>query len=339
MDANLTIWGVTIAAVIALVMLDFFTVSSHPHEVKTKEATLWSLFYIGVAIAWGLGIWAVMGAQAGTEYYTGWLVEKALSVDNLFVFVIILSKFAVPAKYWQKVLLFGIVAALVLRTVFILIGAAALEYFSFTFVLFGALLIWTAIQLARHKDEDPDVKDSKVVAFAQRRLPMTDSWHDGKTWVKENGRRLFTPMLLVMIAIASTDLLFALDSIPAVYGITSDPYIVFAANAFALLGLRALFFLLRGLLDKLVYLSLGLAIVLGFIGVKLILHWAHGIWSGVPDIPTLVSLAVIIVVLAITAIASWLKVRKDPTAVAHAGSLTKGKDSDHHRDPDNQLEA
>lgn len=173
MDANLTIWGVTILAVIVLVALDFFTVSSHPHEVKAKEATLWSLFYIGVAIAWGLGIWAVMGSQAGTEYYTGWLVEKALSVDNLFVFVIILSKFAVPAKYWQKVLLFGIVAALVLRTIFILIGAAALEYFSFTFVLLGALLVWTAVQLARHRDEDPDVEDSKVV-----RVRATSVAHD-----------------------------------------------------------------------------------------------------------------------------------------------------------------
>ncbi len=325
MGADLTVWGVTIVAVLALVALDFFTVSSHPHEVKPREATLWSLFYIAVAIAWGAGIWAIFGSQYGTEYYTGWLVEKALSVDNLFVFVIILAKFAVPAKYWQKVLLFGIVFALVLRTIFILLGAAALEYFSFTFVLFGALLIWTAIQLARHKDEDPDVEDSKIVEIAQKRLPMTDGWHDGRISIKENGKRLFTPMLLVMIAIATTDMLFALDSIPAVYGITSEPYIVFAANAFALLGLRALFFLLKGLLDKLVYLSIGLAIVLGFIGVKLILHWAHGVWSWVPEIPTLASLAVIIGILAVTAIASWLKVRKDPDVIAHAGAITKSK--------------
>lgn len=252
--------------------------------------TLWSLFYVGVAIAWGVGLWVLYGSQYGTEYFTGWLVEKALSVDNLFVFVIILAKFAVPVSA-ERVLLFGIVFALVLRTIFILIGAAALEYFSFTFVLFGALLIWTAIQLARHRDEDPDVEDSKLVEFAQKRLPMTNEWHDGKMWVKENGKRLFTPLMLVMIAIASTDLLFALDSIPAVYGVTSEPYIVFAANAFALLGLRALFFLLKGLLDKLVYLSIGLSIILGFIGVKLILHWAHGVWKGVPEIPTLLSLA------------------------------------------------
>jgi tellurite resistance protein TerC len=331
--ADLTVWGVTIVAVLALVALDFFTVSSHPHAVKTREATLWSLFYIGIAIAWGIGIWAIFGSQYGTEYFTGWLVEKALSVDNLFVFVIILAKFAVPAEYWQKVLLFGIVFALVLRTIFILLGAAALEYFSFTFVLFGALLIWTAIQLARHKDEDPDVEDSKIVEIAQKRLPMTDGWHDGRMWIKENGKRLFTPMLLVMIAIASTDMLFALDSIPAVYGITSEPYIVFAANAFALLGLRALFFLLKGLLDKLVYLSIGLAIVLGFIGVKLILHWAHGVWTWVPEIPTLLSLAVIIGILTITAIASWLKVRKDPTVVAHAGTVLKSKHPERDQGP------
>ncbi len=338
MNADATLWAVTIGFVIVLVAMDFFTVSKNPHEVKTKEATLWSLFYVGVAIAWGVGLWVLYGSQYGTEYFTGWLVEKALSVDNLFVFVIILAKFAVPARFWQKVLLFGIVFALVLRTIFILIGAAALEYFSFTFVLFGALLIWTAIQLARHRDEDPDVEDSKLVEFAQKRLPMTNEWHDGKMWVKENGKRLFTPLMLVMIAIASTDLLFALDSIPAVYGVTSEPYIVFAANAFALLGLRALFFLLKGLLDKLVYLSIGLSIILGFIGVKLILHWAHGVWKGVPEIPTLLSLAVIIGILIITAVASWLKVRKDPTVIAHAGTITKShhpeRDQGPHQLPD-----
>ena len=322
MDVTITAWAVTVVAVLVLIALDFMVVSSKPHEVGMKEAAGWSIFYIGIAIAWGVGIWTIYGAQYGTEYYTGWLVEKALSVDNLFVFVIILAKFAVPARYWQKILLFGILFALVARTIFILLGAAMLEYFSFTFLIFGLLLVWTAVQLARHRDEDPDVEDSKIVAFVQRKLPFTNEWNDGKMTMMENGRRLFTPMLLVMIAIGSTDVLFALDSIPAVYGITSEPYIVFAANAFALLGLRALFFLLYGLLDKMVYLSLGLAIILGFIGFKLILHWAHGVWSWVPEIDTLVSLAVIITVLIITAIASWLKVRKDPDVIAHAGSVT-----------------
>jgi tellurite resistance protein TerC len=316
-----------VAAVLLLVAMDFLVVSSKPHEVGMKEAAGWSAFYIGVALAWGVGIWQIYGATYGTEYFTGWLVEKALSVDNLFVFVIILTRFAVPKAYWQKVLLFGIVFALFARTIFILVGAAMLEYFSFTFLIFGALLIWTAVQLARHKDEDPDVEDSKIVAFAERRLPFSTDWNNGKMTVREQGRRLFTPMLLVMIAIASTDVLFALDSIPAVYGITSEPYIVFAANAFALLGLRALFFLLYGLLDKLVYLSLGLSVVLGFIGIKLILHWAHGVWSWVPEIDTLMSLAVILGVLTITGVASWLKIRKDPSAVAHAGTLTASKKS------------
>ena len=330
MDVTVTAWAVTVVAVLVLIALDFMVVSSKPHEVGMKEAAGWSIFYIGIAIAWGVGIWTIYGAQYGTEYYTGWLVEKALSVDNLFVFVIILAKFAVPARYWQKILLFGILFALVARTIFILLGAAMLEYFSFTFLIFGLLLVWTAVQLARHRDEDPDVEDSKIVAFVQRKLPFTNEWNDGKMTMMENGRRLFTPMLLVMIAIGSTDVLFALDSIPAVYGITSEPYIVFAANAFALLGLRALFFLLYGLLDKMVYLSLGLAVILGFIGFKLILHWAHGVWSWVPEIDTLVSLAVIITVLVITAVASWLKVRKDPDAIAHAGTVTMS----HHPERD-----
>lgn len=315
-------WAITVVAVLALIALDFFVVSSKPHEVGMKEAAAWSVFYIAVALAWGAGIWYFWGHQYGTEYYTGWLVEKALSVDNLFVFVIILGKFAVPAKYWQKILLFGILFALALRTVFILVGAALLETFSFTFVIFGAFLVWTAVQLARHRNEDPDVEDSKIVEYVQRRLPFSQEWNGGKMRVVENGRKLFTPMLLVMIAIASTDVLFALDSIPAVYGVTSEPYIVFAANAFALLGLRALFFLLNGLLDKMVYLALGLSIILGFIGIKLILHWAHGVWPVLPEVPTMLSLAVIIVVLAVTALASWIKVRRDPTAVAHAGTVT-----------------
>lgn len=322
MDVSLMAWAITVAAVLALVALDFLVVSNKPHEVGMKEAAGWSVFYIAIALAWGAGIWYFWGQQYGTEYYTGWLVEKALSVDNLFVFVIILGKFAVPAKYWQKILLFGILFALALRTVFILVGAAMLEYFSFSFVIFGAFLVWTAIQLARHRDEDPDVEDSKIVEFAQRKLPFSKQWNNGKMRVVEDGKKLFTPMLLVMIAIASTDVLFALDSIPAVYGVTSEPYIVFAANAFALLGLRALFFLLNGLLDKMIYLALGLSIILGFIGVKLILHWAHGIWPWLPEIPTMLSLAVIIVVLAVTAVASWLKVRKDPSLVAHAGTVT-----------------
>ena len=328
MDVSITAWLVTVVAVLVLVAMDFLVVSNKPHEVGMKEAAGWSVFYIGVALAWGAGIWMIYGSSYGTEYFTGWLVEKALSVDNLFVFVIILSRFAVPKAYWQKVLLFGIVFALIMRTVFILVGAAMLQYFSFTFLIFGGLLIWTAIQLARHRDEDPEVEDSKLVAFAERRLPFSTEWNDGKMTIKEHGRRLFTPMLLVMIAIASTDVLFALDSIPAVYGITSEPYIVFAANAFALLGLRALFFLLYGLLDKLVYLSLGLSVVLGFIGVKLVLHWAHGVWPWVPEIDTLLSLAVIIGVLTITALASWWKVRRDPSAVGHAGTLVAPKHPD-----------
>ncbi len=322
MDVTLTVWGVTVGFVLALIALDFLTVSRHVHEVGMREAALWSTFYIGVAIAWGIGIWVWAGSQPGVEYFAGWLVEKSLSVDNLFVFVIILTRFAVPAAYWQKVLLFGVLFALVLRTIFIAIGAAALAAFSFTFVLFGVLLIWTAVQLARHRNEDPDIEDNALVRVARRRLPMTQEWHDGAIFVREQGRRMVTPLLLVIVAIASTDLLFALDSIPAVYGITSEPYIVFAANAFALLGLRALFFLLKGLLDKIIYLSLGLSVILGFIGIKLILTWAHETWpDAVPKIPTAASLGFIVTVLVIVSLASWWTVRRDPSAIGHAGAL------------------
>ncbi|MEZ5116845.1 MAG: TerC family protein [Candidatus Nanopelagicales bacterium] len=326
MDVTLTVWAVTVGAVLGLIALDFFTVSKNPHEVSMKEATWWSVFYIGIAIAWGGLIWWYAGSQYGVEYYAGWLVEKSLSVDNLFVFVIILSRFAVPTIYYQKVLLFGILFALVLRSIFIAVGAAMLAYFSWTFLLFGAVLIWTAVQLARHRNEDPDVEDNKLVSFARRRLPMADDWHGGRLSVKVDGRRLLTPLFLVMIAIASTDILFALDSIPAVYGITSEPYIVFAANAFALLGLRALFFLLRGLLDKIVYLSIGLAVILGFIGIKLILTYLHEQWPDVfPKIPTAASLAFIVLVLVVASVASWLKVRQDPAAKAHAGAMRASK--------------
>ncbi len=322
MDVSLTTWFVVIGAILALIVVDLLTVSRKPHEVKFKEAAGWSIFYIGVAIAFGVWVWQTAGSQFGTEYFAAYLVEKSLSVDNLFVFIIILAQFAVPSIYHQRVLMFGVLLALVLRGIFIAVGAAALAAFSFTFVIFGAILIWTGVGLFKHWDEDPNPEDNRLVKAMRKRIAMTDEFHGSKTFIKIDGKRLATPMFTVMIAIASTDLLFALDSIPATFGVTQEPFLVFAANAFALLGLRALYFLLKGLLDKLIYLSLGLSIILMFIGVKLILTYLHEVWYEVPKIPTVGSLSVIGLILVVSTVASLFKSKKDPTAIAHAGRIT-----------------
>jgi tellurite resistance protein TerC len=320
MDVSFGVWAATVGVVLALLVVDF-VVGRNPHDVSMREASLWSVFYVAVAIAFGVVVWTTSGSDFGTQYYAAWLVEKSLSVDNLFVFVIIFAKFAVPSELQQRALLIGVALALVLRAVFIAIGAAALDAFAVTFAVFGAFLIWTAVQLFRHRNEDADLDDNALLGFARRRLPMTDSYQANRLWIRESGKRLFTPMFLVLLAIGSTDLLFALDSIPATFGVTSEPYLVFAANAFALLGLRALFFVLRGLLDKLIYLSVGLSVILGFIGVKLILTYVHELNPDVPKIETVVSLGVIAVVLFVTTVASLLKARRDPTAHAHSGAL------------------
>lgn len=322
MDVSLTTWFVVIGAILALIVVDLLTVSRKPHEVKFKEAVGWSIFYIGVAIAFGVWVWQTAGSQYGTEYFAAYLVEKSLSVDNLFVFIIILAQFAVPSIYHQRVLMFGVLLALILRGIFIAVGAAALAAFSFTFVIFGAILIWTGVGLFKHWDEDPNPEDNRFVRAMRKRIAMTDEFHGSKTFIKIDGKRLATPMFIVMIAIASTDLLFALDSIPATFGVTQEPFLVFAANAFALLGLRALYFLLKGLLDKLIYLSLGLSIILMFIGVKLILTYLHEVWYEVPKIPTVGSLSVIGLILVVSTVASLLKSKKVPTAIAHAGRIT-----------------
>ena len=322
MDVSLTIWAVTVGVILLLIVVDLLTVSSKPHEVMFKEAMSWSLFYIGIAIAFGIWVWQIYGSVFGTEYFAAYLVEKSLSVDNLFVFVIILAQFAVPSIYHQRVLLIGVILALVLRAIFIAVGAAALAAFSFTFVIFGAILIWTGIGLFKHWDEDPEPGDNAVVKRIRSRIRMVDDFHGSKLFIKLDGIRYATPMFLVMIAIGSTDLLFALDSIPATFGVTSEPFLVFAANAFALLGLRALYFLAKGLLDRLIYLSLGLSVILMFIGVKLIMTFLHEQYDSVPKIPTSIGLGVIAAILVISTVASLIKSKKDPAARAHAGTIT-----------------
>ncbi len=314
-------WTVMIGLVVVLVAVDLVMATLRPHTVGFREAAAWSLFYVAVAIGFGVVFQGQVGAEYGAEYFAGYLVEKSLSVDNVFVFVIIMQTFAVPEKHQHKVLTIGIVTALVLRAIFIALGATLLELFSFMFLVFGLMLIVTAIQLYRHRNADPVIEDNLLVRLTRRVLPVSDEYVGGKLVAGLKGRRVFTPLFVAIVAIGSADILFALDSIPAVFGITEEPYIVFAANAFALLGLRALFFLVKGLLDRLIYLSTGLSLILAFIGVKLVLHWAHGLSDVIPEIQTSLSLAVIVVVLIVTTVASLLKSRRDPQARAHAGSL------------------
>jgi tellurite resistance protein TerC len=315
-------WALTIGLIVFLLALDLVLGTVRPHAVGFLEATLWSVFYLVTAIGFGLVLGAQAGWEYGGEYFAGYIVERSLSIDNLFVFVIIMSTFATPPEQQQRALTFGITLALIMRAIFIALGAALLSLFNVMFLVFGVLLIWTAIQLYRHRDEEPDIENNLLVRTARRVLPVTKQYVGGRLTARLNGRRVFTPMSIVLIAIGGTDILFALDSIPAVFGVTEEPFIVFAANAFALLGLRALYFLVSGLLDRLVYLSSGLAVILGFVGLKLVLHWAHGADGRLPVISTSLSLVVIAVVLAITTVASLIKSARDPTARAHPGAVT-----------------
>ena len=315
-------WVLTIGVIVALLCIDLVLAAARPHAVGFREATAWSVFYVLVAV--GFGVWFALtyGGDFGTQYFAGYIVEKSLSVDNLFVFVIIMATFAVPEEHQHKVLTFGIILALIMRAIFIVLGAALLSLFSFMFLVFGLLLIYTAVQLYRHRNEDPDIENNIVIRATRRFLPVSDDYDGGRLFTRREGRRLVTPLFAVLIAIGSVDLLFALDSIPAVFGVTEEPFIVFTANAFALLGLRALFFLVKGLLDRLVYLSTGLSIILAFIGVKLVLHWGHvDIDTRIPEVSTYPSLTIIVVILTVVTVASLIKTRQDPTAKAHPGSL------------------
>jgi tellurite resistance protein TerC len=322
-------WAVTIGLIVVLLAADLVIAAVRPHRVGFREAAAWSVFYVLVAIGFGVWFMSAYGGDFGAEYFAGYIVEKSLSVDNLFVFVIIMTTFAVPEEHQHKVLTFGIVLALVMRAIFIALGATLLSLFSFMFLLFGLLLLYTAVQLFRHRNEDPDVENNVVVKTARRVLPISNEYVGGRLAARIEGRKVVTPLFVVLVAIGGVDLLFALDSIPAVFGVTEEAYIVFVANAFALLGLRALFFLVKGLLDRLVYLSAGLAVVLAFIGVKLILHWAHvDIDDRIPEVSTPISLGVIIGILTIVVVASLIKTRNDPTAKAHAGSLHGHRDDE-----------
>ncbi|MFI1201395.1 TerC family protein [Streptomyces sp. NPDC020883] len=332
MDVSPTLWALTILGLCALIAVDFFIGGRKPHEVSLKEAGIWTGVWMGLAALFGLGLLLFGGGAPAGEFFAGFITEKSLSVDNLFVFVLIMGKFAVPAVYQQRVLMVGVLIALVLRAGFIGAGAAIIANFSWVFYLFGAFLIWTAwklIQEARSGDEDEEFEENRFLKAVERRFPSTDRYHGTRLFVVENGRRLMTPMLIVMLAIGTTDVLFALDSIPAIFGLTQDPYIVFTANAFALMGLRQLYFLIGGLLKKLVHLSYGLSVILGFIGVKLVLHALHESGVAVPEISIPVSLGVICAVLAITTVTSLRASRRQAVgesaeATEEAGAGTRG---------------
>ncbi|GAC00257.1 putative TerC family integral membrane protein [Gordonia namibiensis NBRC 108229] len=321
MDVSVSVWLITVAVILGLFVFDFFSHVRVPHAPSLRESAVWSTVYISIAVVFGVFVWWKWGGTFGGEYFAGYVTEKALSVDNLFVFVIIMARFAVPPEYQQKVLLLGIVMALGMRGVFIAVGAAAINTYSWVFYVFGAFLIFTAVKLIRESDdpvEHEEERESRLERFVKRFLRTHDTYDGDKLFTRVNGKRLATPMLMVLIVIGFTDVLFALDSIPAIYGLTSEPYLVFTANAFALMGLRQLYFLLGGLLDRLVYLSVGLSIILAFIGTKLVLHALHentlpfvngGEHVSVPEISTPVSLSVIIGVLAVTTVASLVKSR------------------------------
>ncbi|MGW2253045.1 TerC family protein [Kitasatospora sp. NPDC001660] len=311
-------WATTVGVLIALIVADFFIGGRKPHEVSVGEAGIWTAVWIVLAALFGGFLWWHSGAQPAGEFFAGYITEKSLSVDNLFVFILIMGKFAVPRVYQQRVLMFGVIIALVLRAVFIAGGAALVSQFSWVFFIFGGFLVWTAWKLikeARAGGEDEEFEENRLLKSIEQRFPSTDKYHGTKLFVRENGRRLMTPMLIVMLAIGTTDVLFALDSIPAIFGLTQDPYVVFTANAFALMGLRQLYFLIGGLLKKLVHLSYGLSVILGFIGVKLVLHALHEAGAHVPEIGIPFSLGFIVVVLAVTTVTSLTASKKQQEQV------------------------
>jgi len=323
-DVSTWVWWVTIGVTVSVLLFDVVVIGRRPHEPTTKELSVALGFYVGLAVLFGIGVWVLAGQQYGTEFYAGWLTEYSLSVDNLFIFIIIMARFGVPRQFQQEALLVGIVLALVMRAVFIAVGAAAINQFSWVFYIFGVFLVWTAVNLVKGgSNDDDEYHESRLIGWVKSHLPATEEWNGVKMTVKRDGRRLITPMFVVIVALGTTDLLFALDSIPAIYGLTKEPYLVLTANIFALMGLRQLYFLIGGLLKRLVFLSYGLAVLLGFIGVKLVLHAMHEnelpflnggehiTWA--PDIPILVSLGAIVGILAVTTVASLVASAKGVT--------------------------
>ena len=341
MDVPTWVWWTTIIVTVSVLLFDVVIIGRRPHEPSTKEVSISLGVYVGLAVLFGIGVWVFSGHQYGTEFFAGWLTEYSLSVDNLFIFIIIMAKFGVPRQYQQEALMVGIVLALVMRAVFIAVGAAAINEFSWIFYIFGLFLLFTAVKLASEgSNDDDEYEENRLIRWVEKHLPATDRWHGVKVLARENGKRVITPMFIVVLALGTTDLLFALDSIPAIYGLTEEPYLVLTANIFALMGLRQLYFLIGGLLQRLVYLSYGLAVLLGFIGLKLILHAMHENelpfvnggepigWA--PDIPILVSLGTILGILAVTTVASLVASAR---GVENTSEPADALDADGSREP------
>ncbi len=321
MHVSPLVWWLTIGITTVLLLVDVVVIGRRPHEPSRREVSIALASFIGLAVAFGVGVFVLSGSRYGTEFFAGWLTEYSLSVDNLFIFLVIMGKFGVPRAYQQTALLIGIVIALVMRGIFIAAGAAAIDNFSWIFYLFGLFLVYAAVKLAREgAGNEDEYEESRLIRWVESHLPATSEWHGTKSFVKVAGKPMITPMFLVVLALGTTDLLFALDSIPAIYGLTDEPYLVMTANIFALMGLRQLYFLLGGLLERLVYLSYGLAFLLGFIGVKLVLHALHnnelGLVNGgehvdwAPDIPIWSSLLVILGTLVVTTVVSLTASRR-----------------------------
>ena len=330
MDIQPWVWFTTIGVTVGVLLVDVLWIVKHPHVPTMAECARYLAFFVGAAVLFGVGIGIFSGWTYGAQFFAGWLTEYSLSIDNLFVFIIIMAKFGVPEKYQQAALMVGIIIALILRAIFIAVGAALINQFAWVFYIFGAFLIYTAWSLAKEgmeDDGDDDFEENAFLKWIEKRFPATQSWEHGTKLIGiENGKRLITPMLIVILALGSTDLMFALDSIPAIFGLTREPFIVLTANIFALMGLRQLYFLIGGLLKRLVYLSLGLSVLLAFIGVKLIMHALHentlpfinggeGL-HGIPEIPIWLSLVAIVVILGVTTIASLMKTRRDANSDA-----------------------
>ena len=334
MEVSTLEWGITIAITVAVLLFDVIVIARNPHEPSLKECAVALSVYVGAAIAFGIWIFLYHGSSDGhnfgVEFFAGWLTEYSLSIDNLFVFIILMGALKVPRHLQQEALMVGIILALIFRGIFIALGYQLINNFSWVFYIFGAFLVYTAFSLVKsyRSNDDEHPEENRVVAFAQKRLNVGEEYRGLKLWFTENGVRVVSPMLIVIIALGTTDLLFALDSIPAIFGITQEPYLVFTANVFALMGLRQLYFLLGGLLERLVYLSLGLSFILAFIGVKLVLHALHENElsflnngehiTAVPEISSLLSLGVIIVTLMVTGVASLAKDKRDSEKQAAA---------------------
>ncbi len=327
MNVPAWVWILTLGLTSVFLLVDVLIIGRRPHVPSMRETGGLLIFFITLAVLFGLGVWYFSGAEFAAQYFAGWVTEYSLSIDNLFVFLIIMAKFGVPEKLQQSALMVGIVIALILRGVFIGLGAAAIHRFSWIFYIFGAFLVYSAIKLAREGESDDDeFEENRVLKWVEARFPATDQWQGTRLFTTSHGKRVITPMLIVIVALGTTDLLFALDSIPAIFGLTQEPFLVLTANIFALMGLRQLYFLLGSLLKRLVYLGIGLAVLLAFIGVKLILHAIHvnelafinggQPVTGAPDISIGQSLSVIIGILVVTTVASLMKSRKDNRALS-----------------------